>query len=62
MIGKTYRVSENETQSFEVIEQPTQQMIRAFPDRANARKQANFLNGGNGFNGWTPPFILRGIQ
>lgn len=47
-----------------VVEVPTDQIITAsFSDNgSSAKKTANFLNGGNGFNGWTPPFILRGIQ
>ena len=58
---KNYHVFES-GQTFAVVEQATEQQITAYPARGKAKQTANFLNGGNGFNGWTPPFILRGIR
>lgn len=58
--AKPYKVHHDDGQ-WNLVEQPTDQVIRQYDDSRTAKRQANFLNGGNGFNSWTPPFFLRGI-
>jgi len=33
-------------------------LIKSFPDRQEAKLFMRKLNGGSGFNGWTPDFFL----
>lgn len=35
--------------------------IKSFPDRQEAKLFMRKLNGGVGFNGWTPDFFLIGV-
>lgn len=45
--------------SFNIWENPTEQVIRSFKDNAEARKFLRHLNLGGGFDGWTPSFFLK---
>lgn len=42
----------------EVVENPTGLAIARGNNTRDAKQIANFLNGGNGFNGYTPQFFL----
>ena len=55
---KKYRIIESDGR-YLVKEIDTDQIIRNFLHRPRAKELANFLNGGGGFNGWTPKFILK---
>lgn len=58
-----YRVLENDKR-FSVIEQRKTEnfsediVIKSFTDRTEAKTFMRKLNGGIGFNGWTPDFFL----
>lgn len=41
-----------------VIEKPTDQVIKSFKTRSEAREYLKFLNFGGAWDGWTPNFIL----
>jgi hypothetical protein len=51
--AKHYKVHEGA-----IIETPTGLTIAKLNDNREAKIKANFLNGGNAFNGFTPPFFL----
>lgn len=51
---KNYKVFEGQ-----VVELPTNQVIRTFPENRSAKVFANRLNGGQGFAGRTPRFLLQ---
>lgn len=56
---KNYKVSFGSTDTpWAVLEEPTGLLIEQFEDCRAAKIRANVLNGGSGFNGYTPPFIL----
>ena len=41
-----------------VVEVPTGQVVDQRHNCRDAKIRANVLNGGSGFNGYTPPFML----
>jgi hypothetical protein len=41
-----------------VVEMPTSQIIASYDDSREAKIQANILNGGHGFRGHTPAYLL----
>ena len=56
---KNYKVElEPGDKPWRIVEKPTGLVIEDFSDCRPAKIMANFLNGGNGFNGSTPPFFL----
>jgi hypothetical protein len=44
---------------YSVFETATEQNIKTFANFADARKFMRSLNLGNGFDGWTPTFLLQ---
>jgi len=44
-----------------VVETKTEQVIKTFNDRNEAKKFMRHLNLGGGFDSWTPSFILKNI-
>lgn len=44
---------------YEVVERPTNQTLETFDDSRTAKIRANQLNGGCGFRGWTPAYLLQ---
>lgn len=55
---KNYKVDLQPGPKCRVIEQPTGLVVANTNDPREAKKFANILNGGNGFNGFTPSFFL----
>lgn len=56
---KNYKVElKPEDQPWKIVEKPTGLIIESYNDCRTAKLKASFLNGGNGFNGATPPFFL----
>lgn len=55
---KNYRVDQKDKTVFAVIEQPTGLEIKKFRESKEAHAFKKRLNGGAGFDGFTPPFIL----
>lgn len=53
-------VEDNNT--FGVYEIATEQVIKTFTDRNEARKFLRHVNLGGGFNGWTPTFFMRPVK
>lgn len=53
-------VEDNNT--FGIYEIATEQVIKTFTDRNEARKFLRHVNLGGGFNGWTPTFFMRPIK
>lgn len=53
-------VEDNAT--FGIYEIATEQVIKTFTDRSEARKFLRHVNLGGGFNGWTPTFFMRPIE
>jgi len=51
-----YKIIENNG-VFCVWEIPTEQTIKTFMDRKEAKKFLRHLNLGGGFSGWTPTFL-----
>lgn len=49
-------VEENKTYS--VYEIATEQVIKSFTDKSEAKKFLRHLNLGGGFSGWTPTFFM----
>ena len=49
-------VEDNNT--FGIYEIATEQVIKTFTDRNEARKFLRHVNLGGGFNGWTPTFFM----
>lgn len=49
-------VEENKTYS--VFEIATEQVIKTFTDKSEAKKFLRHLNLGGGFSGWTPTFFM----
>ena len=45
-----------------IIETPTQHVIRSFKDREEAKKYMRNLNFGAVFDGWTPAFFLKDLN
>jgi len=54
-----YKVVENSKTSYSVYETKTEQVIKEFNTRSDARKLMKTLNLGNGFDSWTPTFFLK---
>ena len=44
-----------------VVENSTEQIVKAFSFQEDASEFARFLSGGGAFDGWTPTFLLREI-
>ena len=55
---KKYKIVEKD-ERYLVKEVDTDKIIRNFRHKKSAKELSNFLNGGGGFNGWTPDFILK---
>jgi hypothetical protein len=55
---KPYKVDVRQGPKCSVIERPTGLVIAENACPRTAKRIANFLNGGNGFNGRTPRFFL----
>lgn len=53
----SYKIIENNN-SFNIWETSTNQLIKTFIDKLEARKFLRHLNLGGGFDGWTPTFFL----
>ncbi len=58
---KNYRY-DRENERFVVIEKSTEQKIKFVKTKEDAKEFARKLNGGHGFNGWTPAFFLLGVK
>lgn len=59
-----YEPDEQGTQAYmtyKVVEVPTGNIIKSDVPHKENRHMINFLNGGGGFNGWTPEFFLQRI-
>ena len=56
--NKLFHVMEEKTIENNVSEVAT---IKSFSDRQEAKVLMRRLNGGSGFNGWTPNFFLREV-
>ena len=54
---RNYRVL-NYVNYFDVVEAPSDQIIKRFNKKEDAIKLYNHLNRGGGFDGATPPFFL----
>lgn len=54
---KVHHIADNAS-PWAVIELPTSQIIASYDDPRTAKGQANTLNGGNGFRGHTPAYLL----
>ena len=54
-----YVVKKNKKQ-WSVTEKQTDLSIRSFSQKKDAVVYLNFLNGGGAFDGFTPPFMVRG--
>lgn len=52
----------NENDKFVVFEVPTEQPIRAFKNKADAKHFLKHLNYGGAFDGWTPDFFLKKLR
>ena len=48
----------NEANKFVVFEVQTEQPIKAFDKKSDAKQFLKHLNFGGGFDGWTPSFFL----
>lgn len=48
--------------TFGVYEIATEQVIKTFKDKTEARKFLRHVNLGGGFNGWTPTFFMRPLE
>jgi len=53
----SYKIIENNN-GFEIWETSTNQLIKTFIDKLEARKFLRHFNLGGGFDGWTPTFFL----
>ena len=53
----SYKIIENNN-SFNIWETSTNQLIKTFIDKLEARKFLRHLNLGGGIDGWTPTFFL----
>ncbi len=60
MSNKIYQIV-REDMSYKVIEQSTGNAVFYVPDKSRALSVAKRLNGGCGFRGWTPTFMLQAI-
>ena len=47
-----------ENKIYNVFEIATEQVIKSFTDKTEAKKLLRHLNRGGGFNGWTPTFFM----
>jgi hypothetical protein len=56
-----YKVNQNNN-LFEVLEIPTKQVLKSFPNREDARSMVRMLNFGGGFDGFTPTFFLKNVE
>ena len=50
------------TDHYIVIEKSTNQVIRSFDNKADAKKFLRHMNFGGGFDGWTPEFFLKALK
>lgn len=55
-----YRMFENDKRFF-VLEIATDQIIRQFTDKSDAKSFMRHLNMDGGFAGWTPTFFLKEV-
>jgi hypothetical protein len=53
-------IEDNNT--FGIYEIATEQVIKTFRDKTEARAFLRHLNLGGGFNGWTPTFFMRPLE
>lgn len=56
-----YKIVE-ENKTYKVFEVTTEQVIKTFTDKTEAKKFLRHLNLGGGFSGWTPTFFLLPIS
>jgi hypothetical protein len=56
--AKNYKVDVAKGPACAVVEKPTGLVLYECGDTREAKQIANFLNGGNAFNGYTPAFFL----
>jgi REP element-mobilizing transposase RayT len=56
-----YKIIENNG-VYCVWEIPTEQTIKTFMDRKEAKKFLRHLNLGGGFSGWTPTFFMKEVD
>jgi hypothetical protein len=54
-----YKINATPTNSFEVVETNTEQVVKTFMALKDAKKFMRSLNLGGGFDGWTPTFFLK---
>jgi len=47
---------------YSIYEVPTEQVIKTFNDKKEARDFLRHLNLGGGFDGWTPTFFMRPVE
>jgi hypothetical protein len=47
---------------YSIYEVPTEQVIKTFNDKKEARAFLRHLNLGGGFDGWSPSFFLREVK
>lgn len=57
-----YKVISLNKSEYNILEKQTDQIIDTFQKRCDARKMAKHLNLGGGFDGASPPFILRKME
>ena len=57
-----YKINATPTNSFEVVETSTEQVVKTFITSKDAKKFMRSLNLGGGFDGWTPTFFLKKLN
>ena len=55
---KNYAYEKLEENMFVVLERPTTHKVAFYDTKEDAKETVRQYNGGIGFNGWTPGFIL----
>lgn len=56
-----YKLVENNN-SYSIFEISTDQIVKSFNDKKEAKKFLRHLNLGGGFDGWSPSFFLRPVE
>ena len=60
--SKLNYVIEADSTEYNVIETPTDQVIKVYKAYKDAKELMRHLNLGGAFDGWTPPFMLKKIN
>lgn len=60
-MAMNYKIIQD-SNGYNIVESPTDQVVKTFDSHSDAKKMMKHLNLGGGFDGFTPNFFLKSVK